>query len=166
MSDRNDEEPIISMVLLLRVPHYFTKEELQHAAERAWRIAFGNGDNGTPCVLQRGNRTVMRVGTHVLTFAFAAQPYLGDPGETSKSFGQGALRTAWAAHRGWAAVDYFRGGKDKALEYAVLAKIVAEMLDENCTGIFLPAENQFTLNDRMLYGALQEVAAARDAEIA
>jgi len=40
----------------------------------------------------------------------------------------------------WTAVDYVKVGTDLELEYGVLCKLCAEMLDANCAGLYLPRD--------------------------
>jgi hypothetical protein len=159
------DEPIISIVLLLRKAHYFNKEELCAAAERAWGMSFEDSPRSRHFVLPMGHVILMKAGPHVLTFFTAPKSYFEDPERDSKRFPGIRQQRAWAEHRAWAAVDYLKGGIDLELEYSVLAKIVAELLDPNCVGVYVPAENSFLPNDASLYGELQKIAAARDAGI-
>ncbi|MFY9906885.1 MAG: hypothetical protein WBD45_02185 [Terriglobales bacterium] len=70
---------------------------------------------------------------------------------TQKSSG----RTAWTA------ADYVKGGADLELEYAVLAKLCAEMLDASCVGLYLPGKRLLSLMMTYLRGKLQRMAASR-----
>ena len=147
------------MVLLLREPHRFTREELCIAAEKAWSVSFAGSPGSNHFVMQAGHVTFVKTGPHVLNLFHVSGPYLDDPEEISKGFPPGSSREAWAKHRAWAAVDYLKGGRKIDLEYAVIAKLVAEMLDSNCTGVYIPGENVFLPNDPSLRGELQNIAA-------
>jgi hypothetical protein len=70
-------------------------------------------------------------------------------------------RQAWAEHTAWTAVDYVKSGIDVELEYAVLAKLCAEMLDTNCVGLYMPREGSFIPNDGSLLEELRRRAASR-----
>jgi hypothetical protein len=107
----------------------------------------------------------MKAGRHLLSFFSVSKSYFDDPEKDSKQLPQLSQQKAWAEHRAWTAVDYVKGGNDVELEYSVLAKIVAELVDSNCAGVYVPAENSFIPNDESLYGELQTIAAARDAGI-
>jgi hypothetical protein len=159
------EELIVSIVLLLRKAHYFHAEELRIAAERAWGTSFVGGPDSRHFVMQSGHVTLMKAGPHLLSFLNVSKSYLDDPAEDSKQLSDLSAQNAWAEHRAWTAVDYVKGGKDPELEYSVLAKVVAELIDSNCAGVYVPAENSFMPNDALLYGELQKIAAARDAGI-
>jgi hypothetical protein len=71
-------------------------------------------------------------------------------------------REAWAQHTAWTAVDYAKGGTDLELEYAVLARLCAEMLDGNCVGLYMPSEGMFIPNDGSVLPELHRIASLRD----
>jgi len=71
-------------------------------------------------------------------------------------------RRAWIEHAAWAAVDYMNHDVDVDLAYCVLAKLVSEMLDENCTGVYMPRERSMVPNDESLYSELQRIASSRE----
>jgi hypothetical protein len=48
-------------------------------------------------------------------------------------------------HHTWVAFDLMNGDISKKQAYGVLAKLVAKLLDARCAGIYLPKENQFTI---------------------
>src|ERR1700685_58003 len=70
---RNDP---VSMVLLLRKPHFFTAAELRAAAERAWHTSFaGESSSSRHCVVQKNAATIMKAGRHGLVFFHRGEPY-------------------------------------------------------------------------------------------
>ena len=154
-------EPL-SMVLLLRKPHLFSAEELQHAAERAWRMSFaGREDNSKHCVVQSATVTFMKAGPHALSVFHNPKPYFGDdPKENVNWLPHLSQQQAWINHSAWAAVNYLNGGVRVELGYAVLSKLVAEMLDGNCTGVYSPRQGSLIPNDESLYLELHKLASA------
>jgi hypothetical protein len=54
-----------------------------------------------------------------------------------------------------------KGGVDLKLEYAVLAKLCAEMLDVNCVGVYVPGEQGCLPTDGSLQEELQRRTASR-----
>ena len=56
---RSSGDPI-SMVLLLRKPHFFEVQELRLAAEKAWGTSFAGGKGSKHCVFQSGIVTLMK----------------------------------------------------------------------------------------------------------
>ena len=157
---------VVSMVLLLRQPHYFLEEELRRAAGAAWGISFAGGGESRHFVVQTGVMTMLKAGRHTLSFLHAPRPYLDDdPGSIAKRFPKPSQRQAWAEHRAWASVDYLEGGKDVELEICIVAKLAAEMLSANCAGVYIPQFPSFMPNDPSLYSVLQKISSSLDAGI-
>jgi hypothetical protein len=160
-----DADDPVSMVLLLRSPTTLTVDPLQSAAEKAFSISFAHSERHFLRTI--GNRALLKAGPHVLSFLTHNRPY-GErdfPTDFGQRLPQRSQREAWAAHAAWTAVDYVKGGVDLELEYCVLAKLCAELLDTNCTAVWVPREQSLIPNDDSLYSELQRIAAARDLTI-
>jgi hypothetical protein len=74
-------------------------------------------------------------------------------------------KQAWLKHRAWTAFDYMGRKVDLELAYCVLLKLVTEIVDGNCTGMYIPGEGIVMPNDQSLYLNLQKIAGARDPDI-
>ncbi len=157
-------EPL-SMVLLLRKPHLFSAEELRLAAKRAWRISFTGGEGSIHCVEQVGEVTLLKAGPHVLNFFYYPEPYFENTKENIEWLPQVSQRQAWMQHSACIGVDYLNSDVDVELAYCIISKLVAEMLDGNCTGIYIPRESRVIPNDESLYLELQKIASSREFEI-
>jgi hypothetical protein len=151
----------VSMVLLLREPRFLTLDQLRSAAERAFGTSFAGGKESQHCVIQAVLFTLMKAGPHTLSFLNYTKPYGDDSPQFGKAMPNANQQQAWAEHAAWTAVDYVKGGVDLELEYAVLAKLCAEVSDANCTGLYVPRERMFIPNDGSLEVELQRVAGAR-----
>jgi hypothetical protein len=163
---RTSKDAPLSIVLLLRKPHLFSAEELRLAAQRAWHISFAGGEGSMHCVAQSGEVILLKAGPHVLNCFYYPKPYIDNPKEQIDWLPQVSQQRAWVEHSACVAVDYLNHDMDVQLGYCVLSKLVAEMLDRNCTGIYIPRENRLIPNDESLYSELQRVAAARDPRVA
>jgi hypothetical protein len=152
----------LSVVLLLREPHVFSVEELRLAAERAWRTSFAGGEGSMHFVTQSGGVTLLKAGSHLLNLLHNSEPYFDNSPEHVEWLPQESQRRAWIEHAAWAAVDYMNHDVDVDLAYCVLAKLVSEMLDENCTGVYMPRERSMVPNDESLYSELQRIASSRE----
>jgi hypothetical protein len=161
---RDDPEMPICMVLLLRQPHTFSKEELTLAAEKAWERPFDNGDDSKFFVTQSGPIAFMKVGKFMLHFPVQRRPYLEDPEKIAQGFAREELRNAWRQHRAWVSIDCMNRSEDVEMEYCVIAKVTAELLDENCVGLFMPHERSFMTNDRGLREWLVSLGSRRKLE--
>jgi hypothetical protein len=158
-------EPL-SMVLLLRRPHVFSGDELRLAAERAWRVSFtSNKDSSKHFVSPSGSVTFLKAGPHLLNLFFYSKPYVENPQDNITWLKKENQRRAWAEHSACVGVDYLNPETDAELGYCVLAKLVAELLDENCTSIYVPRERSLIPNNAGLYGELQNMASSRESAV-
>lgn len=156
----------ISIVLLQRVPHFFSAAELRLAAEKTWGASFTNGGaNSMRRVKQSGNATLMKAGPHLLNFFQYPRPYIDNPESNVDRLPLDSQRQAWVEHSAYVAVDYLNRNVDLDLAYCILSGLVAEMLDENCTGIYVPRESSLSPNDRSLYSELRRIALSRDSGV-
>ena len=158
-------EPL-SMVMLLRRSHLFGADELRSAAERAWHRSFSGEDKKSKhCVVQEGSVTLMKAGPHLLSFFSYPAPYVEDPKANTDWLQHTNQREAWVQHTACYSVDFMNDGVSVQLGYCVLAQLVSEMLDGNCTGVYIPRERWLVPNDQSLYLALHRFASACDSGV-
>jgi hypothetical protein len=158
-SPKETDPPLpVSMILLLRDPRFPSLEQLRAAAEVAYGVPFSTDKTARYCVFQQVLFTLMNAGPHTLSFLYYTKPY----GDNSEDFGRAmpmaSQRDAWARHTSWMAIDYVKGALDLDVEYAVLAKFCAAILENNCTGIYLPRERTFIPNDGSLAPELERIS--------
>lgn len=159
------DEPL-SMVLLLRKPYSFSAEELRLAAERAWRTSFaGKEESSKHFVGHRGFITFVKAGPHALTLFHRNKPYFGEAKPNVDWLLHPDQQEAWSNHSAWVAVNYLNSNVKVELGYAVLSKLVAEMLDGNCTGIYIPQRSSLIPNDEALYVELQKMASVSESGV-
>jgi hypothetical protein len=158
-----------SVVMLLRTPHSFSKEELQGAAERAWHAKFNRDDTDSKrLIVQQGFVTLVKAGPHVLNVIQQNRPYGGEgggPPQDADWLPRADQKQAWLQHAAWSGIDYMGRKVDLELAYCVLFKIVAELLGGNCTGIYVPGESMLMPNNASLYSILRKVGGSRDAGV-
>jgi hypothetical protein len=117
------------------------------------------------CVVQSAKVTLMKAGPHTLNFFHYPEPYIENPKENVAWLPQPSQRQAWIQHSACVGVDYLNYDVDVELGYCVLSKLVAEMLDGNCTGIYISRQRSLIPNDESLYLELQRMASARESSI-
>lgn len=153
--DKECNDPV-SIVMLLREPKFLTLEELRFAGEKAFGKPFTDNKKSHYCVIQTTIFTLMQAGLHTLSFLNYKSAY-GGSYSIGKKMPTSSQRQAWAEHTAWTAVDYVNGGVNLELEYAVLAKLCAEMLDMNCAGLYIPGEKTFIPNNESLHYELKRI---------
>lgn len=112
------------------------------------------------CVKQSGTVTLMKAGPHLLNFFYYPEPYFENPKDNVDWLPQLSQRQAWMQHSGCVAVDYLNDGVSVELGYCVLAQLISEILDGNCTGICIPREQSLVPNDESLYLELRKLGSA------
>ena len=130
-----------SMVLLLRNPHEFSEEEIRRAVERAWAVSFSVAEGSTRRIMTTENAVFVQAGPHRLSFVNYPKPYEEKPEEDLDWLPKLSQQQAWAEHTACCWVNYATSKTDLEVAHSVLAKVVAELLDENCTGVYIPTES-------------------------
>lgn len=141
---RADDDNPYSIVMLLRSPFAMSEEILKAAASKAYGVPY-DGSREMYFVAFNPLLKTIKAGASLITLLEAPQPYLGDPAEVAQGFKDKRLEEAWAQHRTWVAFDLMNRDVPKREAYKILAELVAELLDARCSGIYLPKENQFTI---------------------
>jgi uncharacterized protein YegJ (DUF2314 family) len=146
---------LISFVALLREPVTFDPAVLARLAGKAWDADLGDGTSEGPdgFVACAGivNTIVFR-GRMLLINSFP-RTYCEDVDGTSESIGDLRIRSLFREHKAWFScdalgVDRRTPEKEVRGRYRRLAKLFAELLDENCLLIFLPDSDQaFAINE-------------------
>jgi hypothetical protein len=142
--ERTDDDMPCSIVMLLRSPFAMSKGVLEIAASKAYRVPY-DGSREMYFVVQSSRLTVVKVGGSVIKVLEVAEPYLGDPQEVARGFTNSRLGSAWREHRTWIVFDLLNRNVSKKQAYQVLSPLVAQLVDARCSGIYLPKENQFTI---------------------
>lgn len=160
-----------SMVLLLRQPHIFTKEELSTAATRAWNRPFEDSEQSRHFVVQQGLVTFVKVGPHFLSILHANTPYLEhlDDAELNNFLPEVERRRAWRAHHAWCAIDYMIKDTDENTKYCILAALASEMVNDNCCGVWIPKVRGLIPNaafkGTLLYPELKQISHSKEVDI-
>lgn len=139
-----ENEGPYSIVMLFRSPFLLSKEVLNAAASKAYGVPF-DGSHEMYFTVQNLPVTMMKAGPALINVMQEAQPYLGEPAEVAQGFRDQRLRAGWTEHQTWAAFDLMNEDLPKKRAYQVLAPLVVELLDVRCSGIYLPRDNQFTI---------------------
>ena len=133
-------ERVPSMILLLRNPHVFSDEDIQRAAERAWAVSFSAVEGSTRRVVETKDAIFLQAELHRFSFVNCPRPYEDSPQKDLDWPPQLSQQRAWAAHTACCWVYYMTKETDLELAHCLLARVVAQLVDENCTGVFIPSE--------------------------
>ena len=167
--DRPAAEDPVSLVLLMFEPHFPTLERLRLVAGRAFGRTFSGERTSRHSVYQRGVIfTIANVGEHTLSFLFQTRPYRDDSEdarEFEKSLSRADQRKAWTEHNAFIAIDYVKGSVDVDSKYVVLAKLCAELYDDNCMAIYLPGVNALVPGNAFARQQLNKMIAYRDVDV-
>lgn len=139
-----DDDVSYSIVMLLRSPFAMSEEILKTAANKAYGMPY-DGSNEMYFVGWNPPLKMVKAGASLISILEAEEPYLGDPFEVARGFKNKRLEEAWIEHHTWVAFDLMNRDIPKKQAYTVLAKLVVELLDARCAGIYLPKDNQFTI---------------------
>jgi hypothetical protein len=107
----------------------------------------------------------MMTGPHMLSFFRYPEPFVDNPEQQVDWLPHPSHRQAWITHCACFGVDYFNHGASVELGYVVLSKLVAETLDGNCTGVYIPQPSSLIPNDESLCLELQKIASARESGV-
>ncbi len=142
-----EETPLRSIVLLLRKPYHFSKEELQGAAEAAWERSFDGQADATYFVFDQAPLTIVKVGGNVLQILQGNNPYLPHTPEVLKQLYQPEQKRAFMEHFAWVSIDSWNFDSPRQEVYQPLARLAQKLSGENCAAVFLPGENILMPND-------------------
>ena len=141
---RADDDMPCSIVMLLRSPFAMSEDILKTAASKAFGVPY-DGSNEMYFVGWHSLLKTVKAGPYLISVLEAEEPYFGDPAEVAQGFKNKRLEEAWIEHRTWVAFDLMNRDVPKKQAYTVIAKLASALLDARCAGIYLPKENQFTI---------------------
>lgn len=173
--EEGENKPFLSLVLLLREPRYLDATILAQVASRAWDIdvtasndaaetdeedaeygetqaeaAESNDDEKTGFIT---GEAPLYMGMHpsaVFIIHQRDEPYLDDLEEVAQQITELRTRKAILDHRAWIAVDimhWFGEGNGIEESYRLIARLLAELADDNVLAIVDPDASQIFCYD-------------------
>lgn len=143
---KRDEHRLVSFVALLKEPRPLEAVYLQTAAKKAWDADLSLGEDAEGedgfIVGEDFSCFVMFRGRIMLVNNFPS-PYMDDAEKFAESIPDLRLRQIVAEHTAWMSVDAMGASMGDDPEtvrdwYRVLGPLLAEFVDENCLGIYMP----------------------------
>jgi hypothetical protein len=126
------------MILLLRKSRTFSEANIRLSAERAWGLSFLGSEGSTRRVIESDGTILLQAGLHRLSFVNQSKPYEDRPEGDLSWLSMPSQKKAWSEYTACCLVNYQTTGTDVELALCVLSKVVAQILDENCLGVFIP----------------------------
>lgn len=148
--------PLISLVQLRRVANNFlTDRKLAEVASRVWGCEFGSGSGGEQQAYVVGRSPAFIVnapGMTLLINNFKAA-YMSDIEQVASEMKELRMRHAIESHTAWLSVDLMvmhEQTRDSAEAYPFIAKIFADLLDDDCVAVYAPETGQLIPYDSEL----------------
>ena len=93
----------------------------------------------------------MKAGPHLINFFHYPRSYVENHKENIGWLVQPSHREACIQHSACFGVNYMNDRVSVQLGFCVLSQLVAEMLDENCSGFYVPSQRALIPHDGFLY---------------
>ncbi len=107
---------------------------------------------------------------HTLSFLFKTRRYFDDDPDQARGFKESLRRDdplqAWIEHKAFFAVAYVKGNVDRDSKYVILARLCAELFDENCTAIYLPGKRALVPGRELALRQLNRMIAYKEVDVA
>lgn len=162
-ADEDDDQPFLSLVLLFREPVYLEPDSLARMASRAWgaNVEVATEDDADEELDAEQKRSLL-VGESPHFFCAhwpglflihnLDDPYFDDSDAVADSVREIRVSQAIEQHRAWVAVDIVQwfgddSAEDKRQAYRLIARLLAELADENCLAIVDPTDGRVFLYD-------------------
>jgi len=138
-SNKKDDGPYLSVVLLLRKSRFRTQEEIQRANLAAAQELDPTAHESAFFTVQKDQVTFVKSGSLLVNVLQAKVRYTPPALPEILRRSDQASRDAWEQHQAWLALDLLNT-KDvsEAEGLAWLVRLSKELLDSECTAVFIP----------------------------
>jgi len=157
-----EEQPLRAVVLLLRGPATVTEGRLRTAIFRAWNWHIGTTDAelATQGLLVCAAPTsVIKLDNHLFIVNNFERRYGDDPDRFAAQIPDLRQRQVVKDSRAWLSVDVIRPEQPSPAEkievYRKICRLAAELLDNNCLGVYLPETGVLRAHDEALLAAMR-----------
>ncbi len=169
---KKPQSPLISLVALQREPRELDPLILAKTAGRVWHADLGDGSaqGADGFVVCAGIANTIFHRDHIFLVNNFPRPYVKDVDAVADSMMDLRTRELFREHKAWFSIDAMNlqnklTDKQKADWYSRIARLFAELLDDNCLLIFLPDENVgYAINEKTVNALLSDdpLAALRE----
>lgn len=157
---RAKEEPTASMVLLMRTPFFLGEDAIREPAAKAFGVPY-DGSDPMYFAQQSSDQVWLKAGTYLITVLHKWGAYGGkteDDVEAGAAHLPEEAATFWREQKAWVAFDLQNKDLPKEEAHGVLAKLLLQVADERCCGIFVPSTGLFLANDGTAEAELRRLA--------
>lgn len=159
-------KPFLSLVLLFRESPYLDADVLARLGTKAWDMPMRTGDDvpgdekidvtrpsetsAGGIVISDDPPFIIKHPEAILLVHHFDSPYFDDPAAVAEDLVERRVRRAVAEHRAWTSVDvmtWFGDDQTEAAPYRVVARLLAELADDNVLAVVDPAAQQIFTYD-------------------
>lgn len=145
----DDDGKLISIVLLLKEPRRLELETVRQAVLRAWGISLGQDQEANEWIAEVGPSFGLKTRFGIYALHVAPQPYVDDQEETAEDMVDQRLAHIIRTHKAWYAVDLMEVGENSPAPekaYPYIGQLLAELVDDNCLGVYCPETQRLNPN--------------------
>lgn len=138
----SSDQPLISLVFLLRAPRHVTRADVVEAVKRAFGVNIDADVTVVPS--KRANLFTVRTPEVRLGIVSTAAPYFSDIAQVAERIRDFRCKRAVQNHRAWLAVDHigdFQAGESR-FAYCSIGKMLAELSGDDCLALYCTETGQ------------------------
>ena len=146
--DEENDKPMISIVGLVEELPFLDETVLARHVRSAWGLDLSTGDgdgDATAFIVGEAPLFCINCDRGMFIVHYFDQPYFDNSEEVAAQSRNMRLSHAVENHRAWFSVDLMTGSDDPdrlAEDFADVGRLFAEIVDDDCLGIVLPALDQ------------------------
>lgn len=155
-SPESQDRPMVSLVLLLKEPQHLDATILAKVASKAWDAEVqtidetGDDDSGASFVGGDSPHFICSHGGGFFAIHNFDQPYFEDVENIANAVTELRRQKAIREHTAWVSCDlihWLEPSGELGEAYRLIARLLCELLDDNCLAIIDPEAQQVFLND-------------------
>lgn len=157
LAQPQQEERLISWVLLLREPRKLDEHSLANAVSTAVSIPHGHDESATSFVVAKPPYYLIKLESGRFVVNNIAEPYFKDTATLAEGVKNPKLRQAIQAHRAWLSIDWAENEElaDVKSVYQQLGKMAAALAGPDTLAVYSPDTDVLNVYDAALAESLK-----------
>lgn len=145
---RNDEDRLISLVMLLKSPRHLDERSIAAAIGPALGVDFSHAGGAENSVVAKPPYFQVRLATGSYVINDIAEPYGEATDKAVNDITEPKLRAAVASHRAWLSVDWAAREEpaDVRRAYQEIGKIASALVGSDAVAVYSPELGRFSLH--------------------